>query len=580
MPKRIVTSEDIESARDGELRLPADAIVTDRARELAAERGVKLRIEGTPDADSGNPAGPMGNRLDARAKRVVALGSDHGGYELKEYLKRFLSELGYTVSDLGTNSTQAVDYPDFARAVAEAVAGQAAWRGIVIDSAGIGSAMAANKVPGVRAALCYDRATARNSREHNDANVLTLGARLIAPELAREITAVWLETDFVGGRHQKRIDKIVALEQHSIHLTPPAVAQPNESTKEREKGLGFSPTARKPSTEVMGSEALLPAALKAPPLPATGDTGREQLIEAVTREILCRLGDQQACILRGLEIDDAVCPGCDGHCVESCPQKSRRVVAAGAARLGAGLGATQIPADLARLIDHTLLKPEASETDIRRLCAEARQYGFASVCVNPTWVPLCAAELQGTSVRVCTVAGFPLGATATSVKVFETEQAVKLGAREVDMVINVGALKSGHYEQVENEIRALAEACHSGGALLKVILECALLTDQEKVIACRLSQSAGADFVKTSTGFGPGGATAHDVELMRLVVGPEMGVKAAGGVRSYEDLQKMVAAGATRIGASASVKIIREAAGETPSSASQPRPTDGQQVRY
>ncbi|HXJ96934.1 MAG TPA: deoxyribose-phosphate aldolase [Terriglobia bacterium] len=229
-----------------------------------------------------------------------------------------------------------------------------------------------------------------------------------------------------------------------------------------------------------------------------------------------------------------------------------------------------MPADLARLIDHTLLKPEASETDIRRLCAEAREYGFASVCVNPTWVPLCAVELQGTNVKACTVAGFPLGATATSVKVFEAEQVVKLGAREVDMVINVGALKSGHYEQVESEIRALAEACHRGGALLKVILECALLTDQEKVIACRLSQSAGADFVKTSTGFGPGGATAHDVELMRLVVGPEMGVKAAGGIRGYEDLQKMVAAGATRIGASASVKIIREATGETAPSAPSP----------
>jgi deoxyribose-phosphate aldolase len=305
------------------------------------------------------------------------------------------------------------------------------------------------------------------------------------------------------------------------------------------------------------------------------------LIEAVAREVLCRLGDQQACALRGLEVDDTVCPGCDGHCAESCPLKSRRVVAAGAARLGAGLGTTRIPADLARLIDHTLLKPEASEADVKRLCMEAREYGFASVCVNPTWVPLCAAELKGTSVKVCTVAGFPLGATATSVKVFEAEQTVKLGAREVDMVINVGALKSGRYEEVESEIRAVAETCHRGGGLLKVILECALLTDQEKVIACRLSQSAGADFVKTSTGFGPGGATAHDVELMRLVVGPEMGVKAAGGIRGYEDLQKMVAAGATRIGASASVKIIREAAGETaPPGASLQRSAEGQQAKY
>jgi deoxyribose-phosphate aldolase len=516
MSRRVVTSEDVGAAKDGELRLPADAIVTDRAREMAAERGVKLQIEGTATA-SGTVGGAEGKRSDDRAGRVVALGSDHGGYELKEYLKRFLSESGYKITNLGTNSAETVDYPDFARAVAEAVAEQRAWRGIVIDSAGIGSAMAANKVPGVRAALCYDRATARNSREHNDANVLTLGARLIAPELAREIAAVWLETQFVGGRHQKRVDKIIALEQHS---------NPHEAVETADSSEPAGPS-------------------------------REQLIEAVTREVLCRLGDQQVCALRGLEIDDAVCPGCDGHCAESCPQKSRRVVAAGAARIGAGLGTRQIPADLARLIDHTLLKPEASEFDVRRLCAEAREYGFASVCVNPTWVPLCAAELKGTSVKVCTVAGFPLGATATSVKVFETEQVIKLGATEVDMVINVGALKSGHYQHVENEIRVLAESCHRGGAQLKVILECALLTDQEKVIACRLSQSAGADFVKTSTGFGPGGATAQDVELMRLVVGPEMGVKAAGGIRGYEDLQKMVAAGATRIGASASVKIIR-----------------------
>ena len=580
MSRRVVTSEDVQAARDGELRLPAGAIVTDRARELAAERGVRIQIEGTAGGDASDAAGSAEKRPNDKSSQVVALGSDHGGYELKEYLKGFLSELGYKVNDLGTNSTQAVDYPDFACAVAEAVAGQTAWRGIVIDSAGIGSAVAANKVPGVRAALCYDRATARNSREHNDANVLTLGARLIAPEVAREIAAVWLETDFAGGRHQKRVDKIVAIEQRSLQSTPPAVAQPGPSTKEAGEGRGFSPAATQPPTEIAGSiGAGLSAGLEAPPL-AKGDASREQLIEAVTREVLCRLGDRQACALRGLEIDDAVCPGCDGHCAESCPQKSRRVVAAGATRIGAGLGTTQVPADLAHLIDHTLLKPEASEADIRRLCAEARQYGFASVCVNPTWVPLCAAELKETSVAVCTVAGFPLGATATSVKVFEAEQVVKLGAREVDMVINVGALKSSHYEQVESEIRALAEVCHRGGALLKVILECALLTDQEKVIACRLSQSAGADFVKTSTGFGPGGATAQDVELMRLVVGPEMGVKAAGGIRGYEDLQKMVAAGATRIGASASVKIMREATGETPPPSSASQSSDGQQARY
>jgi deoxyribose-phosphate aldolase len=515
MPRLIVIAEDVQSAQ-GELRVPRDAIITDRARELSTELGVTIVHE-----DSSPEAVPP----ESAASRIVALAADHAGYDLKEYLKQFLADSGYTVQDLGAHSRDPVDYPDLARAVAEAVVVGKAWRGIVVDGAGIGSAMAANKVAGVRAALCYDRATARNSREHNDANVLTLGARLIPAELAREVAAVWLETKFAGGRHQKRVDKITAIEQ-----------------------------------QVGGNESGMPVSQSG----ASGGLtdARVQLIEAVAREILCRLGDRDACALRGLEIDETVCPGCDGRCAESCPAKSRRVLAAGAARLGASLGATQIPPDIARFIDHTLLKPEATESDVRGLCAEARQYGFASVCVNPTWISLCAAELQDSAVKVCTVAGFPLGSTTSSVKLFETEQALKLGAREIDMVINVGALKSGYYDRVEQEIRSLAAACHRGGAILKVILECALLSDQEKVVASRLAKSAGADFVKTSTGFGPGGATAHDVEIMRLVVGPEMGVKAAGGIRGYEDLRKMLAAGATRIGASASVKIMREAVGD------------------
>lgn len=534
MPRRIVTAEDVQAAR-GELRVPPGAIVTDRAREFADELGVAIVYdEASPGAAAASPS---------HASPLIALASDHAGYDLKEYLKQFLTDSGYTVQDLGTNSRDPVDYPDFARAAANAVAGGKAWRGVVVDGAGIGSAMVANKVPGARAALCYDRATARNSREHNDANVLTLGARLIPAELAREITAVWLETKFAGGRHQNRLDKITAIEQQSSAAQKPAGSVPTGTTEP-----GRMPAPQGPATDAL-----------------TDTRFREQLIEAVAREILCRLGDQEACALRGLEIDDTICPGCDGRCAESCPAKSRRVLAAGAARLGASLGATGIPPDIARFIDHTLLKPEASETDVRRLCAEAREYGFASVCVNPTWISLCAAELQGTPVKVCTVAGFPLGATTSSVKLFEAGQALKLGALEIDMVINVGALKSGHYERVEQEIRSLADACHRGGAILKVILECALLSDQEKVVASRLSKSANADFVKTSTGFGPGGATARDVEIMRLVVGPDMGVKAAGGIRGYDDLQKMLAAGATRIGASASVKIMREAAGEIPS---------------
>jgi deoxyribose-phosphate aldolase len=216
---------------------------------------------------------------------------------------------------------------------------------------------------------------------------------------------------------------------------------------------------------------------------------------------------------------------------------------------------------IARLIDHTLLKPEATREQVIALCREAREHGFASVCINPYWVATAAGELAGAAVKVCTVAGFPLGANTTRVKAAETEEAVRCGAREIDMVINVGALRSGDYEVVEADIRGVVEMAHRGGALVKTILETALLDDNQKAIACTLAKLAGADFVKTSTGFGPAGATVHDVALMRLTVGPEMGVKAAGGIRTLEDLRRMVEAGATRIGASASVKIVEAVAG-------------------
>jgi deoxyribose-phosphate aldolase len=214
---------------------------------------------------------------------------------------------------------------------------------------------------------------------------------------------------------------------------------------------------------------------------------------------------------------------------------------------------------IAGLIDHTLLKPEATHADIRRVCEEALQYSFASVCVNPANVAQAAELLRGSKVHVCTVAGFPLGATLSKVKAFEAEQAIARGAREIDMVINIGALKSGDGRSVEDDIRGVIDACHGSGAISKIILECALLTNEEKMRACRAAKAAGADFVKTSTGFGAGGATVDDVRLMRATVGPEMGVKAAGGIRTLADLNKMVEAGATRIGASASVKIIEEA---------------------
>lgn len=223
------------------------------------------------------------------------------------------------------------------------------------------------------------------------------------------------------------------------------------------------------------------------------------------------------------------------------------------------MSATLDPASIAALIDHTLLKPEASRSDVRRVCEEALKYSFASVCVNPWNVAEAVNVLRGGKSRVCTVAGFPLGATLPQVKIHEAEAAIALGAKEIDMVINIGALKSGQHEAVENDIRGVVEACHRGGAICKAILECALLTTDEKVSAARAAKNAGSDFVKTSTGFGPAGATVDDVRLLRSVVGAGMGVKAAGGIRTFEDLKKMVEAGANRIGASASVKIVEEA---------------------
>lgn len=222
------------------------------------------------------------------------------------------------------------------------------------------------------------------------------------------------------------------------------------------------------------------------------------------------------------------------------------------------------PSDLARIIDHTLLKPDAVIAEVEKLCAEARQHSFASVCVNPYWVTAAAGLLANSPVKVCTVVGFPLGANRTEVKLAEAQLALQQGAHELDMVLNIGALKSGIEQAVANDIRALADAAHASQAILKVILETCLLTDSEKELACRIAVDSGADFVKTSTGFSKSGATAEDIALMRRTVGPEIGVKASGGIRTYEDALRMVAAGATRIGASASVAIVT-APGQTAS---------------
>ena len=258
--------------------------------------------------------------------------------------------------------------------------------------------------------------------------------------------------------------------------------------------------------------------------------------------------------------------GCHSLLYECCPDRLRGVLDAGATRLGlhASGGA---PGGVASMIDHTLLKPDATRTDIEALCREAAEYRFASVCVNPTWVAVCASLLQSTGVKVCSVVGFPLGATTPDTKHYETRRAIFDGAREIDMVINIGALKSGELRVVERDIEAVASPCREAGALSKVIIEAALLTDDEKITACTLAKAAGADYVKTSTGFGPGGATAADVALMRRVVGGEMGVKAAGGVRDLESLKAMVAAGATRVGASAGVRIVQESRGTAPAAA-------------
>jgi deoxyribose-phosphate aldolase len=257
---------------------------------------------------------------------------------------------------------------------------------------------------------------------------------------------------------------------------------------------------------------------------------------------------------------------CTCHSVASdcCPDRLRGVLDAGATRVGvhASGGA---PASVAAMIDHTLLKPDASRREIEELCREAAQFAFATVCVNPTWVALAVRLLKGSSTGVCSVVGFPLGATTADVKGYETRRAIFDGAREIDMVINVGALKSGDLRTVERDIEAVIAPCRDCGVLSKVIIEATLLTEDEKVTACTLAKAAGADYVKTSTGFGPGGATAADVALMRRVVGAEMGVKAAGGVRDLESLKAMVAAGATRVGASAGVKIVQQARGQTPS---------------
>jgi deoxyribose-phosphate aldolase len=265
----------------------------------------------------------------------------------------------------------------------------------------------------------------------------------------------------------------------------------------------------------------------------------EDLVKMIAQEVVRRLGPSAWMSEEFDNCSKAESQHCECVCMNDQPAEVRA---------------------LAGLIDHTLLRPQATRSEVERLADEARQWCFASVCVNPAWVPLVAERLRGSGVKVATVAGFPLGSTLTSAKRAEAEAAILAGAHEVDMVMNIGAMKSGDLARVESDIAGVREVCRGGGAALKVIIENAYLTDDEKVSACRIVQRAGAEFVKTSTGFGPSGAKEEDVRLMRRTVGPVMGVKAAGGIRTLDDALKMLRAGATRLGTSASVAILDEAA--------------------
>ena len=279
---------------------------------------------------------------------------------------------------------------------------------------------------------------------------------------------------------------------------------------------------------------------------------RERLIEAVTRRVLEALAGDS---------DEVCCADCEGSCAAHCSDKVRAMVAIGASRISYNGSGGEVPQDLGTFIDHTLLKPDATPAQIDQLCDEAMSYGFAAVCVNPVWVRRAAARVRGSKVKVASVVGFPLGAHAPEIKAMETRRALRDGAGEIDMVINIGALKAGEYDLVRTDIARVTEACREVGAACKVIIEAALLSDEEKVVASRLAQQAKADYVKTSTGFGPGGAQVLDVGLMREAVGPAMGIKAAGGIKTAEQVREFIAAGATRIGASAGIEIVESKEG-------------------
>jgi deoxyribose-phosphate aldolase len=494
--------------------------------------------------------------------RKIAIGADHGGFQLKGELSEHLKARGFDVIDCGTFIKQACDYPQIAKAVATRVASGEADAGIMIDGAGIGSSMAANKVPGVRAALCYDLSSARNSREHNDANLMTLGAGLIGPVLAKQIVDVFLDTQCTAERHLRRVEMINAIERGADTSSPdasPACGCKSGGTC----GCGGHNSATGGGDSSTGNSSTGNS--------FTGATSRplESELTELSDIDLQRVADRIAAMLGSAAGGDGVGPewGFCRPCGPVDPQRLREFVALGADRIVCRGNGCDVPKEIARYIDHTLLRPDATYEQIETLCKEAMEFGFASVCVNPCQVKRSAAILRGSAVKVCTVVGFPLGANVAEVKALEARRAIREGAREIDMVINVGALKSGDDDAIYHDIRSVVEACMDGGALCKVILETALLTNDEKSRACVAARRARADFVKTSTGFGPGGATAEDVALMSdSVKGTKMGVKASGGIRSFDEAQQMIRAGATRLGVSAGVRIVQEAKGVTVSS--------------
>lgn len=464
------------------------------------------------------------NTADIQLKPLkIAIGADHAGFELKEKIKKYLTGKSHTVFDCGTFNTESVDYPSIAYKVAKRVSNGEYEKGIIIDGAGIGSAITANKLPGVRAALCYDLSSAKNSREHNDSNVVTLGAGLIGFELAKQIVDIWLTTVCTVERHLRRVKMIGDIEKGIFPVNNSEDHKPPFS-----------------DSDIDISESDI------------------QKIASKIRMLINQQSESDASIVPA-NCDNETCNSC-GQCVDRAPDSVRDFINMGVTRVSNAPGGIGAPTDIARFIDHTLLKPEATAKEIEKLCQEAVEHAFASVCINPTYVQLAKNLTKGSEVKVCTVVGFPLGAHVPEIKAMETRRAIREGAKEIDMVINIGALKSENYDLVLRDIRSVVEACVDGSAICKVIIEAALLTDDEKIKACELSKKARAHYVKTSTGFGPGGATAHDVALMSKVVsGTSMGVKAAGGIRSMEDAQKMIEAGATRIGASAGVKIVQEA---------------------